>query len=850
MVGSRRMSQSKTGSIQELTAPLSQLLSSDAMSDDMGDLHRSTLTPREHQILAQIQEVQRKLEEIRAEKRSAVECDGIDQSIDPDNGDMVVIGQKTDFSKKRLIMASNRLPVSITKSKDGNWEFKMSSGGLVTALSGLKQELPFIWVGWVGIYVPQEEREELSTILINDHGLYPVFLEEELVNNYYNGFCNDILWPLFHYTPLPTFQPGRALKFDTCLWSAYLEANRKFADAIIAAYQPGDLCWIHDYHLMNVPEMLRKSIPDAQIGWFLHTPFPASDIYRILPVRREILQGLLMADLIGFHTYDYARHFLSACSRVVGFQAAPGGVHIDGHFASIGVFPIGIEPEVFSTTLRKPNVTKRISELKKRFQGKRVLIGVDRLDYIKGMPHKLAAIEVLLKKYPKWRDQIVFVQIAVPSRTDVIEYKRLCSEVNQMVGRINGTYGSFEFSPVHYLFRSVSLDELCALYSIADACIVSSVRDGMNLVSYEYVVCQQKRCGVLILSEFAGSAQSLSGAMRVNPWDSEEFADCINRALSLSWTERKLKQENLYRYICRNTASFWGQSFVSGLLVSCEKNSKNKIQNYLHTLDEQLKRFSTSKKRLILLNYGGTLVNSRSVYSSPGDKLMKIMQNLTNNPSNIVYLISEHKKDWLVQHFASIPKLGLFAESGTYFTAHDSASISWDKLQCCSNDSNGWKADLLPIFDEFLRSTPGTDIEMCENSITWLYKNVDNELGLWQARHLENRLNDRLDEIEAENIEIISSKQIVKARRTGCGKGEAVEYLLSKLGDSGNNPVFDFVLCIGDDSTDEEMFGKIKKSRLSISSSTYMVGNSPGGADFFIPSVEGVLSFLEKISHL
>jgi trehalose 6-phosphate synthase len=270
--------------------------------------------------------------------------------------------------------------------------------------------------------------------------------------------------------------------------------------------------------------------------------------------------------IVDHESYFVSGHFVSCCQKLLSVETTSEGIMVDRHHCRVGVFPIGIDPVVFENTMAKPEVQKRIAELRRKFKGQKVLIGVDRLDYIKGMPHRLAALETFLRKFPQWREKVVLVQIAVPSRTSVIQYKQLCSEVNEMVGRINGRYGNFNYSPVHYLFRSVCLDELCALYAVADVCIVSSVRDGMNLVSHEYVVCQKKKCGVLILSEFAGAAQSLHGAMCVNPWDSDEFADTIHRALTLSKTERQLKELNLYKYVSKNTASYWGKSFVDRLI--------------------------------------------------------------------------------------------------------------------------------------------------------------------------------------------------------------------------------------------------------------------------------------------
>lgn len=301
----------------------------------------------------------------------------------------------------------------------------------------------------------------------------------------------------------------------------------------------------------------------VKIGWFLHTPFPSSEIYRILPVRREILLGVLQCDLIGFHTYDYARHFLSSCTRILGLPTMPNGVAFEGRYAHVGTFPIGIEPMQFVEGLQKPKVTARLDQLLKRFEGVKVIIGVDRLDYIKGVPQKLHALEIFLAQHPEWIGKVVLVQLAIPSRGDVEEYQNLRSMVNELVGRINGRFGTVEFMPIHFMHTSVPFDELTAMYALADACLVTSTRDGMNLVAYEYISAQVERHGVMILSEFAGAAQSFNGSLIINPWDVQGTADAIHQAVTMPAEQRKSNHEKLWKYVSKNTSEAWGTSFVN-----------------------------------------------------------------------------------------------------------------------------------------------------------------------------------------------------------------------------------------------------------------------------------------------
>ncbi|CAO1627939.1 unnamed protein product [Parajaminaea phylloscopi] len=522
-----------------------------------------------------------------------------------------------DRSQQHLIVVSNRLPVTIKADPDepGGYSFSLSSGGLVSALSGAKKTMSFTWIGWPGISVPPQDEAYIAEKLKRDYSCEPVWLDDDVADAHYNGVSNSILWPLFHY------HPGE-MNFNEEHWLAYREANLSFAEKVREVVKEGDMVWVQDYHLMLLPLMLRTLIegpslqgmqsqrelhhlrhgvdgtsflqgsedlapPSAKtgqpaakgkgtsdgvanrgaikIGFFLHTPFPSSEIYRILPVRREILLGILHCDLIGFHTYDYARHFLSACTRILGIPTMPNGAYFEGRYVHVGTFPIGIEPNTFHDGLRREAVQQRIKSLERRFEGVKIIVGVDRLDYIKGVPQKLYGFEQFLQDHPEWIGKVVLVQVAVPSRQDVEEYQNLRAIVNEAVGRINGRFGTVESMPIHFLHRSVSFDELCALYAVSDACLVTSTRDGMNLVSYEYIACQEERNGVMILSEFAGAAQSLNGSLIVNPWDKFAVADAINEALTMPSEDRKANFEKLSRYVSKHTASWWGSSFVNEL---------------------------------------------------------------------------------------------------------------------------------------------------------------------------------------------------------------------------------------------------------------------------------------------
>ncbi|RPA98804.1 glycosyl transferase [Choiromyces venosus 120613-1] len=478
-------------------------------------------------------------------------------------------------SQSNLIMVSNRLPISLKKKDNGEYAYNVSSGGLVSGLSGMTKNTTFSWFGWPGMEVPEEDMEKVTRELAEKYQAVPIWLPDEMADKHYNGFSNSILWPLFHY------HPGE-ISFDESAWIAYRDANQLFAEAIAKTVKDGDLVWIHDYHLMLLPAMLRKAVGDRaknmKIGFFLHTPFPSSEIYRILPVREEILRNVLAADLLGFHTFDYARHFLSSCTRILGLTTTPAGVEFEGKLRRVGAFPIGIDPEKFEEGLQKQSVQDRIAQLEKKFQGVKLIVGVDRLDYIKGVPQKLHALEVFLTEHPEWIGKVVLVQVAVPSRGDVEEYQNLRAVVNELVGRINGRFGSVEFMPIHFMHKSVNFEELISLYAVSDVCLVSSTRDGMNLVSYEYIATQQKRHGVMILSEFTGAAQSLSGSIVVNPWNTEELANAIHEAITMPPNRREANHKKLYEYVTKYTSSFWGQTFVGELTSLSEKSNAEQAE--------------------------------------------------------------------------------------------------------------------------------------------------------------------------------------------------------------------------------------------------------------------------------
>jgi len=834
------------------------------------------LSIEEQQIIAEIQELQRHLRELKAQ-----------EGHEEDHEEEEPV--KPNRKPRRVLVVANRLPIRARRdARTARWTFDTAPGGLATALRGIATDVQFVWVGWLGADVPPAERPRVAERLMREHGCYPVFLDAQLVDRYYNGFCNDVIWPLFHYVPLPAYQAGAEKKFDALLWEAYKEANARFADAVLEVWSAGlpnetdstgqvpDYVWVHDYHLMRLPLELRRRDPRVSVAWFLHTPFPSSEIYRILPYRRELLEGLLHADLVGFHTYDYARHFLSSCSRVLDVSTTtPKGIEFGGRFCSIGVFPIGIDPLLIRNKLRSRAVRRRTAELGATFKGRKVLIGVDRLDYIKGMPHKLLAFELFLARNPSWVGKVTLIQVGVPTRTEVVEYQALAKHVNELVGRINGVYGTLEYSPIHYINQSIPQDELIAIYHLADACLITSVRDGMNLVSHEYVAAQEafddddtevdkpfvkEGPGALVLSEFAGSAQSLSGAIRVNPWNTDELARAIHDALTLTRVERELRWAKLHRYVSSNTASYWAKSFIDEFRDVCEhppllpKLPKLPAGKILQT-------YSRASRRLIVTDYDGTLTQVQSLprLATPAPVVTQLLATLARDPRNTVYVVSGRERRFMEKWLGRL-KVGLAAEFG--FCHRAPGSDEWTSLGRDLDTS--WKDVVRPIMTYFSERTPGTYIESKESSLAWHYRDADPHFGAWQAKDMQIHMEDVMSTLP---LEIIQGNKLVEVRHVGVNKSLVLEEVLRQgprngyeeqvAVDEDTMEGFDFVLCVGDDRSDEDMYQLLKswharKGEANETPDLYNVRIGPGAtsAEFCLESVVELRKILRGMASI
>lgn len=701
-------------------------------------------------------------------------------------------------------MVANRLPVSAVRKGEDSWQLEISAGGLVSALLGVK-DVDAKWIGWAGVNVPDEVGQIALTKALAEKRCIPVFLDEEIVHQYYNGYCNNILWPLFHYLGLPQEDRLATTRSFQSQFDAYKRANQMFADVVNKHYEEGDVVWCHDYHLMFLPKCLKDFNSKMKVGWFLHTPFPSSEIHRTLPSRSDLLRSVLAADIVGFHTYDYARHFVSACTRILGLEGTPEGVEDQGKLTRVAAFPIGIDSDRFKRALELPGVKEHINELKHRFAGRKVMLGVDRLDMIKGIPQKILAFEKFLEENAGWRDKVVLLQIAVPTRTDVPEYQKLTSQVHEIVGRINGRFGTLTTVPIHHLDRSLDFHALCALYAVTDVALVTSLRDGMNLVSYEFVACQGSKKGVLILSEFAGAAQSLgAGALLVNPWNITEVAASIGYALNMSAEEREKRHRHNYAHVTTHTAQDWAGTFVSELndtIVEAQLRTRQ-VPPALPT-KVAVDRYLQSKNRLLILGFNATLTESVESSGRRGGDQIKEMElkvhpdlkipltTLCNDPKTTVVVLSGSDRSVLDDNFGEY-NMWLAAENGMFLRLTDGEWMT----TMPEHLNMDWVDSVKHVFEYFTERTPRSHFEHRETSLVWNYKYADIEFGRLQARDMLQHL--WTGPISNAAVDVVQGSRSVEVRSVGVTKGAAIDRILGEIVHSKSmvTPI-DYVLCIG-----------------------------------------------------
>lgn len=720
----------------------------------------------------------------------------------------------------RLVIISNRLPVTIKKEK-GDLIYHPSAGGLATGLNSLDESFDKIWIGWPGQEITDEwERETVRRDLKKD-GLFPVFLSEEQIKLYYEGYSNKTIWPHFHYFTQYTIYRDK-------YWEAYQEVNRRFAEEVIPLIKEGDMVWVHDYQLMLLPAMIREAYPEVSIGFFLHIPFPSYEIFRILPWRRQLLMGILGADQIGFHTFGYMRHFLSAVYRICGYEHHFGMLTVGNRLVNVDVFPMGIDYDKYARpeAVEGTEASDQIRELAKK---QKIIISVDRLDYSKGIPQRLKAFANFLKQQPEYIGKVTIVMIVVPSRANVPQYKALKEELDTLVGKINGTYSTFDWMPIQYYYRGLDFGDLTTLYQVADIALITALRDGMNLIAKEFVASKEdSKKGVLILSEMAGAANELTDAIIVNPQDRQDITDALVQAMKMDEAEQarrlEIMQEKLKKHDVRN----WASTFINEQ-KKLRESQKDKIAKRLTPKLRRgvVKEYHQAEHRLIVLDYDGTLMpfhkDPRAVV--PDEEALALLKALSEQQGTQLVLNSGRDKGTLEEWLGHLG-IDMAAEHGVWTKQNG----HWKNN---SGMSNSWKPHIRQVLENMVERTPGSFIEEKDFSIAWHYRRIDRDLGEKRVREFRDVL---LYLTANDDLQVLEGNKVVEIKNAGVSKGKATTNWLG-LRD------WDFIIALGDDRTDEDTFKALPET-----AHTIKVGLDKSLARYNMLSMEEVRTMLKELA--
>jgi trehalose 6-phosphate synthase/phosphatase len=722
----------------------------------------------------------------------------------------------------RLLIVSNRLPLTIQERK-GDLHVEPSVGGLATGLRSWYKSCTSIWIGWAGIGRKKIKRETDIMARLLAENCYPVPLSQHDVEAYYQGICNRTIWPLFHYFPLYA-------EYREDFWRAYERVNTTFANVVSGIAKPNDIIWVHDYHLMLLPKLLRERLPKATVGFFLHIPFPSFEIFRLLPWRNQILEGLLGADLVGFHTYDYTDHFLDSVHRLLGHEAAMGQITMTDRVVRADAFPMGINYEQFSSVAENPQAQAERKRVRKKLGDCQVILSVDRLDYTKGIPQRLEAFSMFLDRNPKFKRKVILVLLVVPSRTRVEQYIQLKKQLDGLVGEINGKHGTIGWMPVWYLYRSLPFHSLAALYSLADVALVTPLRDGMNLVAKEYTATKTDGKGVLILSETAGVAQELGEAIIINANNQEEIVRALVKALEMPEQEQIERNRTMQERLRRYNVEQWANEFIDKLLSTKKLQQEMGEKGLTSEMQRKLASdFQESDKALLLLDYDGTLVpfSPKPVEAMPGAELLRLLEKLTKNHRNEVVLISGRDKDTLESWFGGLD-VGMVAEHGVWIKEKGGG---WETIETLTS---AWKEEVYPILESWVDRTPGSSIEEKEFSLVWHYRKADPKLGELRARELINNLSNTIANL---NLHMLEGNKVVEVKNTDINKGRTASRWISR-------EKWDFILALGDDFTDEDTFKVLPSTAWSIK-----VGFGNSAARFSLSSPSKATSLLRKLAR-
>ncbi|SKA43930.1 trehalose 6-phosphate synthase /trehalose 6-phosphatase [Chitinophaga eiseniae] len=726
---------------------------------------------------------------------------------------------------RKTIIVSNRLPVKITE-KDGEFSLQASEGGLATGLGSIYREGNNIWLGWPGQEITDPKQQEKITRQLRQMNLMPVFLTQEEINNFYEGFSNETLWPVFHYMAVYA-------RYDQGYWDAYYQVNKKFRDIVMQVAEQGDIIWIHDYQLLLLPGMLRAEMPEISIGFFNHIPFPSYELFRLIPWRAELVEGMLGADLLGFHTFDDTRHFLNAVSRILPVNTSANVVSYNDRTVVVETFPMGIDFNKFSALGNDPGVKHQLQNLQENFQQERMVLSIDRLDYSKGILQRLQAFELLLQLHPEYVGKVVLYMIVVPSRDTVPQYKELRDEIDKLVGNINARFRTLSWHPVQYFYRSFPVEVLAALYNYADICLVTPMRDGMNLVSKEYVASRNNNDGVLILSEMAGASKELIDAIIVNPNNIGAITRAIVDALNMPLPEQQRRMKQMRQLVSKFNINHWVKLFMTRL-EEVNEMQQNMLARRVNQETAVLIRqqYRKSKRRIIFLDYDGTLVGFQSNIdmAAPDPDLYQLLRELAAYPGNDIVMISGRKHETLGEWFGHLP-LDLIAEHGAWQKTKEG---EWYQLPGLTDK---WKQEILPMLEQATDRTPGSFVEEKSYSLVWHYRKVESGLGELRANELMNTLRYYTQE---KGLQVLPGDKVIEVKNIEINKGKAA---LSWL----NHKKYDFIMAMGDDVTDEDIFKALPPKAITIK-----VGSQVSAAQYYLRSHHEVRHLLRtlKTVHL
>lgn len=695
----------------------------------------------------------------------------------------------------RLLIVSNRLPISVEK-KRGKLSFRPSMGGVATGLCAFHEKHDSVWVGWPGVALDELSEHERGEVerRLGEERCHPVLFSLSDVEGYYHGFCNRTIWPLFHYfTQYPVYEKG--------LWECYRKVNEAFCDAVLKVAEDDDVVWIHDYQLMLLPRLIREQRPDATIGFFLHIPFPSFEVFRLLPWRKELLDGMLGADLVGFHTYHYAQNFLESVRHLFGYEDSFGQIITEERVVKVDVFPMGIPYECFASAVHDPVVQREAKKVLRQTAGRKVILSIDRMDYTKGIPQRLRAFDAFLETYPEYREKVTLILVAVPSRTAVEHYARLKREVNELVGNINGKHATMGWIPIWYMSRVLPFNRLVALYSIADVALITPLRDGMNLMAKEFIASKTNGRGVLILSEMAGAAEELGEAIIVNPNCKDEVVSAMRWALEMPQHEQVERNRIMQARLRRYDVGRWASEFLEGLRAVRTTQMELRARRLTPEVRGRLLGdYASAKKRLMLLDYDGTLVpfERRPERAVPDEELLGMLDALSRQPNNRVVVISGRDRATLDAWFGDLDVV-LIAEHGVWVKRED----EWETIEPIESE---WKEEIRPLLELYVDRTPGSFIEEKDFSLAWHYRNADPRLASIRARELKDAL---LSLTANLNLGVMEGSKVLEIKDAIINKGRSALRCISW-------DDWDFILAVGDDRTDEDVFAVLPAWAYSI----------------------------------